>query len=121
MQDKLGTDKARFAGRYLLGEQLHIGVNTEVWLAEDTRAGIPCALKILDASAAERPPLMSAFEREWQIARAINHPHTVRALGWHDGARPAYSMQYIDGTDFSDLVALYERHFPGQASVCFVG
>ena len=22
---------------------------------------------------------------------------------------------------FKDLVALYERHFPGQASVCFVG
>ncbi|MEN7343783.1 MAG: protein kinase [Pseudomonadota bacterium] len=104
MRDTSGQDKARFAGRYLLGERLHVGANTEVWLAEDDRAGIPVALKVLDASAAERPPLAAAFEREWQIARAINHPHTVRALGWHDGARPAYSMQYIDGTDFCDLV-----------------
>ncbi|MEM7764121.1 MAG: serine/threonine-protein kinase [Pseudomonadota bacterium] len=103
MRSNAVHDKERFADRYVLSERLHTGATTEVWLAHDTRADISVALKILDANAAERDATQAAFEQEWHIARALNHPHTVRGLGWHPGARPAYAMQYIDGTDFGDL------------------
>ncbi|MFK8054033.1 MAG: protein kinase [Woeseiaceae bacterium] len=103
MQSTSSTENSRFAERYLLIERLHTGSCSEVWLATDTRSDIEVALKVLDRSAAEREPTKLAFEREWQIARSLNHPHTVRALSWQDGPRPAYTMQYIDGTDFSDL------------------
>lgn len=104
MQTSASSDNSRFADRYVLNQRLHTGASSEVWLAEDTQTAIMVALKILDRSAAEREAQRLAFEREWQIARALNHPHTVRALSWHDGSRPAYAMQYIDGTDFSDLI-----------------
>ena len=104
MQDTVLAPQSRFASRYVLLERLHTGARSEVWLAEDSRAAIPVALKVLGADAAERTASRSAFEREWQLARGLNHPHTVRALAWHDGERPAYAMQYIDGTDASELV-----------------
>ena len=104
MQDHVLTPQAQFAARFVLLEQLHNGSKCEVWLAEDTRAQIPVALKILSQAAADRVELRELFEAEWQIARGLNHPHTVRALSWHGGERPAYAMQYIDGTDASDLV-----------------
>lgn len=103
MQDPTDSHTKPFEDRFVLREALHTGANTEVWLADDTRSGISVALKLLDRSAAERGNYRAAFEREWQIARALNHPHTVRALSYHDGVRPAYAMQYIDGTDFSEL------------------
>ena len=104
MQDHVLTPQAQFAARFVLLEQLHNGSKCEVWLAEDTRAQIPVALKILSPSSAERVESLSAFENEWHIARGLNHPHTVRALSWHEDGCPAYAMQYIDGTDASDLV-----------------
>ncbi|MEM7610461.1 MAG: serine/threonine-protein kinase [Pseudomonadota bacterium] len=104
MQDAASPTPQRYAERYLLLERLHAGASTEVWLAEDQRAQIAVALKLLDRSAAERDNARDAFEREWRIGSALNHPNTVRALSWHAGERPAYAMQYIDGTDFSDLV-----------------
>lgn len=100
---KVDSD-TRYADRYALLEQLHVGAATEVWLARDERADIAVALKILSARSAEKPMQRTVFEREYRIARSLNHQHTVRALSWHDGERPGYAMQYIDGTDFSDLV-----------------
>ncbi|MEO0576024.1 MAG: protein kinase [Pseudomonadota bacterium] len=96
----------RYADRYALLEQLHVGSATEVWLARDERADIAVALKLLSAQAAEKSLQRSVFEREYRIARSLNHQHTVRALSWHDGEHPGYAMQYVDGTDFSDLVGL---------------
>lgn len=104
MQQDVLTPQASFAKRFVLLENLHRGAYSEVWLAEDTRAQIPVALKVLGRESAERAPMFQAFEREWKIARGLNHPHTVRALSWHEGERPAYAMQYIDGTDAADLV-----------------
>ncbi len=98
------SPNTRFADRFALLERLHTGASTEVWLAEDQRAANPVALKVLSRASAEREAARERFEREWQIARALNHPHTVRALARVEGERPAYAMQYIDGTDFADLV-----------------
>ena len=69
------------------------------------------------SGAGERDPVRDGFEREFQLARGLNHPHTVRVLSWHDGDRPAYAMQYIDGTDFADLV---NRPFTVWAPVLLV-
>jgi hypothetical protein len=98
--DQLSTGVSLF-DRYVLLERLHAGNGSEVWLADDSAADIPVALKLLAAGAAERPGRVAAFQREWQIGRSLNHPGTVRVLGWHDGARPGYAMQYIDGADLS--------------------
>ncbi|MEL6870818.1 MAG: serine/threonine-protein kinase [Pseudomonadota bacterium] len=104
---------AHFAGRYALLERLHTGPVSEVWLAHDERADIAVALKQLHPNAAEKPLLLRAFQREYDIARSLNHQHTVRVLNWHDGERPTYAMQYVDGTDFSSLVGLpAERWLP---------
>ncbi|MEO1593882.1 MAG: protein kinase [Pseudomonadota bacterium] len=117
MQPSEVSTTTRFADRYTLVDRLHLGAASEVWLAEDARAGIAVALKILARGAGERDPVRDAFEREFQLARGLNHPHTVRVLSWHDGDRPAYAMQYIDGTDFADLV---NRPFEVWAPVLLV-
>lgn len=117
MQPSEVSTTTRFADRYTLVDRLHLGAASEVWLAEDARAGIAVALKILARGAGERDPVRDAFEREFQLARGLNHPHTVRVLSWQDGDRPAYAMQYIDGTDFADLVS---RPFEVWAPVLLV-
>ncbi|MEL6199255.1 MAG: serine/threonine-protein kinase, partial [Pseudomonadota bacterium] len=117
MQPSEVSTTTRFADRYTLVDRLHLGAASEVWLAEDARAGIAVALKILARGAGERDPVRDGFEREFQLARGLNHPHTVRVLSWHDGDRPAYAMQYIDGTDFADLV---NRPFAVWAPVLLV-
>ena len=104
MPDTQDSNSARVAGRYALIERLHAGSQTELWLATDERAGIPVAIKQLAPDAAAHPERRALFEREWRIARSLNHPHTVRALAEVDSELPAYAMQYIDGTDFAALV-----------------
>ncbi|MEM7451573.1 MAG: serine/threonine-protein kinase [Pseudomonadota bacterium] len=117
MQPSEVSTTTRFADRYTLVDRLHLGAASEVWLAEDARAEIAVALKILARGAGERDPARDGFEREFQLARGLNHPHTVRVLSWHDSDRPAYAMQYIDGTDFADLVS---RSFEVWAPVLLV-
>lgn len=100
--DQLSTGD-RIFDRYVLLERLHAGSGSEVWLADDAAAGIAVALKLLAAGASERTDRVAAFRREWQLGRSLNHPNTVRVLGWHEADRCAYAMQYIDGADFSAL------------------
>ncbi|MEM9171425.1 MAG: protein kinase [Pseudomonadota bacterium] len=105
MSDAASATPARLGDRYALIQRLHLGSQSEVWLARDERSGIPVAIKLLTPKAAKLADRVAAFEEEWRIARGLNHHHTVRALARVPGERPGYAMQYIDGTDFASLVA----------------
>ncbi len=81
------------------------GGSAVVYLARRADDGSPVALKVLDRdhpSAEDR----SRLEREFQLARALTHPHIItmyeRGPHW-------LAMQYVDGGDATALATPAER------------
>jgi len=100
MQDlKHGTE---LANRYTLIRKLGAGGAAETWLASDKLTRASVALKILVSDRVSP----ASFRKEWQTSIRLMHAHIVRAFEYHDDTEmPFYSMQYIDGPDFSVLTA----------------
>ena len=89
----------RLANRYTLARRLGRGGAAETWLAADRITGASVALKILvdDRIGAD------ALRREWQLAIRLMHAHIARAFEFHEDDGAFYSLQFIDGPDFSVL------------------
>lgn len=92
------------APRYSLLERIGSGGMASVYLAFDTALGRNVAIKSL------RPELADGisrerFEREIEIAAAIDHPHIVPVYdrGEADG-RLFYVMRYVEGGSLRDLL-----------------
>jgi tetratricopeptide (TPR) repeat protein len=100
MQDlKHGTE---LANRYTLIRKLGAGGAAETWLASDKLTRASVALKILVSDRVSP----ASFRKEWQTSIRLMHAHIVRAFEYHDDTEmPFYSLQYIDGPDFSVLTA----------------
>src|SRR6266545_2583260 len=86
-------------GRYAIQRKLGAGSIGTVYLALDSRAGRPVALKVLrpdhfSAGAVER------FRREFGAIAALRHPQIAEAFdfGYTDGGLPYYTREYIEGT-----------------------
>jgi Protein kinase domain/PASTA domain len=92
---------ANFGERYELIRQIGAGGMGEVWLAHDEQlAGRPVAIKIMHKHMLPNPADVARFEREAQIAAAMDHPNivTVYTTGNYDGA-PFMVMEYLRGQD----------------------
>jgi len=94
------------ASRYTLDRKLGAGGGAETWLATDKLTGASVALKILVDQNSET----AIFRREWQLSIRLVHAHIRRVFEFHDNDVndkhvAFYSMQYIDGPDFSVLAA----------------
>ena len=90
---------SRLANRYTLTRRLGRGGAAETWLATDRITGASVALKIL----VDDRVGPDALRREWQLAIRLMHAHIVRAFEFHEDERAFYSLQFIDGPDFSVL------------------
>ena len=100
---KSGT---QLASRYTLVRKLGAGGAAETWLASDKLTGASVALKIL----VDQNTALQIFRREWQLSIRLVHAHIRRVFEFHgddagDKNVAFYSMQYIDGPDFSVLAA----------------
>lgn len=89
----------QLAGRYTLIRRLGTGGMSDVWLARDDQAGSMVALKVLAARFAAEPAYRERLKKEWQLGLRMMHANIVRVFEFHDGERPFYSLQFIDGPD----------------------
>ncbi len=84
-------------GCYEILAAIGVGGIGEVYLARDTKLGRDVAVKILSEELANAVA-RRRFQREAQMASALNHPHivTVYDVGEHEG-RQYLVTEYIDG------------------------
>ena len=85
-------------GHYKIESLLGEGGMGVVYRALDTRLNRPVAIKVLSNDLAD-PAARRRFQREAQMASALNHPHilTVYDAGEFDG-RQYLVMEFVDGT-----------------------
>jgi Tol biopolymer transport system component/predicted Ser/Thr protein kinase len=78
----------------------------DVYLAEDQRLNRQVALKFLATSIATDPVRLERFEREAQVAAALNHPNivTVHSIE-RDGDTLFMAMEYLDGRTLDEIIA----------------
>lgn len=98
-----------FAG-YRVLRLLGSGGMGEVYLVQHPRLPRQEALKVLRREFSQDESFRERFIREADLASGLRHPHIVgiHDRGEHDG-QLWIAMDYIDGTDLSDLV---ENHYP---------
>ena len=70
----------------------------EVYKARDTRLNRIVAIKVLAATALNRPEARARFQREALAIAAINHPHicTLHDIG-HENGVDFIVMEYVEG------------------------
>ena len=76
-----------------------------VWRAWDEANNRIVAIKLLDNDFAENESEVSMFHTEERLMEEIRHPGIVQAFGFfQDGGRCFYSMEFVDGYTFGDLL-----------------
>jgi serine/threonine protein kinase, bacterial len=106
------AEGATFAG-YTILCLLGAGGMGEVYLAQHPRLPRRDALKVLPASVSNDGEYRARFEREADIAATLWHPNIV---GVHDRGEVDgqlwIAMDYVDGTDASELLRSYPNGLP---------
>jgi len=97
--------KVKQFGPYLVQKKIGEGGMGAVYLATDTRAGSPVALKVLSSALAKDSQYLQRFQREASMASALEHPNVVRCYGTGLEQNIHYmALEYVDGGDAMDLL-----------------
>ena len=104
-------------GPYLLLDRVGEGGMGAVYRAEDTRSGLPVAVKVLDQSRTRDPQILSRFRREARIAAQLRHPNIAAfrdfdeavVPGAEGGARRRVVFLVIEWVAGEDLTAQLQR------------
>ena len=107
-------------GQYEIADPIGSGGMGEVYRALDTRLQRAVAIKLLSNDLADSEA-RRRFQREAQMASALNHPHivTVHDIGEHDG-RQYLVAELVDGGTFAVWLNS-ERHSWRQTVELLVG
>jgi serine/threonine protein kinase len=98
-------------GSYRLRRRLGAGGMGEVYFAEHTLLGRPCALKLIRPEHAGDPRNLVSFEREVRATASLTNWNTVQIydFGHAEDGTFYYVMEYLEGMNLQDLV---DRHGP---------
>jgi serine/threonine protein kinase len=84
-----------------------------VYLAVHERLKQRRALKVIAPEYCRDEQFRRRFEREWEVAAAIDHPHVIPIYDAGEDQEQLYiAMRYIDGTDMRSLIAAERRLDP---------
>ncbi len=91
--------------RYRIAELVGKGGMGDVYKAEHKLMSRPVALKVINRKLVAHPRAVERFRREVQAAARLSHPNIVTA---HDADQAGdvhfLVMEYVDGTDLSEVV-----------------
>ncbi|QGQ22043.1 protein kinase [Gimesia benthica] len=108
-------DKLRF-GNYVIQDKIGSGGMGDVYLAKHRRMQREVALKLLPTAMAEDQHVIRRFQREVQAAAKLSHPNIVTAYDADEVDDTHYLvMEYVSGTDLSELVKKQGVLSVGQA------
>ncbi|MCA9707225.1 MAG: AAA family ATPase [Myxococcales bacterium] len=101
------SDPGAVAGRYHIEGRLGKGAMGEVWRAHDLGTDRPVALKRF-ALGPDKQDDRLRFRHEFHTLARLRHPRIVEVhdYGVDDRDRPFYTMELLDGRDFSELAPL---------------
>ena len=92
-------------GKYKVLEKLGAGGMGQVFLCEHKLMRRRVAVKVLPTAKAEDSSSLERFYREAKAAAAVDHPNLVRAYDIdQDDNLHFLVMEYVDGTNFHDLI-----------------
>jgi hypothetical protein len=98
---------ARQLGQYTLEELIGEGGMGQVYRARHSLLKRPTAVKVLKPQLST-PQMLARFEQEVQLSSALTHPNTIEIYDY--GRTPDdvfyYAMEFIDGLNLSQVVAL---------------
>src|SRR5271167_121208 len=105
------------AGKYRVEKILGVGGMGVVVAAMHTELEERVALKFLLPSAAQNPAIVGRFSREARAAAKIKSQHVARVsdVGALENGTPYIVMEYLEGSDLSDLLARDGKLAPGVA------
>ncbi len=99
-------------GRYRITNILGRGGTGTVFEAVDQyRLNIPdigqrLAIKVLHPAVAERPEVLAALRREFQLLQALTHPNIVRVHDYdRDGDIAFFTMEYLSGVPLTRVLS----------------
>jgi hypothetical protein len=109
------------AGRYTLGDEIGRGGMGAVWRGRDEVLGRTVALKKIGVAPGGITPDALRAEREARLAAKLNHANVVAVFDLvedtADGAGQQWLvMEYVDGTNLSDLIRQRGRLTPDEAA-----
>lgn len=107
--------KLRF-GNYVIQDKIGSGGMGDVYLAKHRRMQRCVALKLLPTAMAQDQNVIRRFQREVQAAAKLSHPNIVTAHDADEVDGTHYLvMEYVEGTDLSELVKQQGVLSVGQA------
>ncbi|MDT7604931.1 MAG: eukaryotic-like serine/threonine-protein kinase [Acidobacteriota bacterium] len=90
---------------YKIIEKLGTGGQGTVYKAHDTRLGRTVVVKVLSPELTARETNLRRFEREAQLASALDHPNICVIYGLHEeGGVHFITMQHVEGKNVRQLV-----------------
>lgn len=110
------------AARYRIEKRLAQGGVGIIYLAEDTRANQPVAIKMLESSQVFHDTSLQRFSRELNTVSSLEHEHIVawRDSGIAPNGQPFLVMEYLHGCSLRDLLQAEGKMDPSRAVRIFV-
>jgi serine/threonine protein kinase len=114
---KLSKAAPQVIGKFQIVKKLGSNQTVNVFQGRNPTTGEEVAIKLANERIVGDPVLLKRFEKEFAVARGLNHPHLVRALHYgHHGSTPYIVFEFVNGPSLGDRIEA-EKQLPVEAAV----